>query len=54
MNEKIEELESKIDRQEQYARRNCILIYGITENKDEDTDQQAMDFINDNLDIKID
>ena len=54
MNEKIVELESKIDRQEQYARRNCILIYGITENKDENTDQQAMDFINDNLDIKID
>ena len=44
----------KIDQQEVYARRNCILIHGIAENKEENTDQQAMDFINDNLDIKID
>ena len=39
---------------EQYSRRHCILIHGIAENKDENTDQQAIDFINDNLDIKID
>ena len=55
MNERIEELERKIDRQEQYSRRqNCILIHGIAENKEENTDQEAIDFINDNLDIKID
>ena len=54
MNERTEELENKIDRQEQYFRRNCILIHGIAENKEENTDQQAIDFINDNLDIKID
>ena len=54
MNERIEELENKIDRQEQYSKRNCILIHGIAENKEENTDQQAIDFINDNLDIKID
>ena len=41
MNEKIEELESKIDFQKQYWRRNCILIYGITKNKEENTDQQV-------------
>ena len=54
MNERIEELESKIDRQEQYSRRNYVLIHGIAENKEENTEQQAIDFINDNLDIKID
>ena len=54
MNERIEELENKIDRQEQYSRQNFILIRGITENKEGNTDQQAVDFINDNLDIKID
>ena len=54
MNERIEELESKIDRQEQYSRRNCILIHGIAENNEENKDQQAIDFINDNLDIKVD
>ena len=53
MNEEIEELENKIDHQEQYSRWNCILIHGIAENKEENTDQQAIDFINDNLDIKI-
>ena len=54
MNEKIEELENKIDLQEQHSKRNCILIHGIAENKEENTDQQAIDFIIDNLYIKID
>ena len=54
MNKRIEELENKIDRQEQYSRRNCILIHGITENKEENIDQQGIDFINENVDIKID
>ena len=45
---------NKIDRQEQYSRRNCILIHGIAENKEENTNQQAMDFIIDILDVKID
>ena len=53
MNERFEELENKIDRQEQYSRRDCILIHEIAENKEENTDQQAIDFINENLDIKI-
>ena len=44
----------KIDRQEQYSRRSFILIHGIAENKEENTDQQVIDFINENLDIKID
>ena len=48
MNETTEELQSKIDRQEQYSRENCVLIHGIAENKEEITDQQAIDFINDN------
>ena len=54
MNKRIEELKNKTDCQEQYSRRNCILIHGIAENKEENTDQQARDFINENLDIKID
>ena len=54
MNERIEELENKTDRQEQYFRQNCILIHGIADNKEENTGQQAIAFINENLDIKID
>ena len=51
---KINELENKIDRQEQYSRQNCVLIHGIAENKEKNTDQQAIDFINENVDIKTD
>ena len=54
MNKIIKELENKIDRQEQYSRQHCVLIHGIAENKEENTDQQAIDFIIDNLDTKID
>ena len=54
INKRIEELENKTDCQEQCSRRNCILIHGIAENKEENTDQEAIDFINDNLHIKID
>ena len=54
MNERLEGLENKIDRQQQYSRRNCILIHEIAKNKEENTDQQATDFINEKLDIKID
>ena len=49
----MEEIENKTDLQEQYSRRNCILIHGIAENKEENTDHKAIDFINDRLDIKI-
>ena len=49
MNKRIKELENEIDRQEKYSRRNCILIHWIAENKQENTDQRAIDFLNDNL-----
>ena len=39
MSERMEEIENKIDLQEQYSRRNCILIHEIAENKEENTDQ---------------
>ena len=50
MNERTEKPESKIDRQEWYSKRNCM----IAENKEEKIDQLAVDFIIDNLDIKTD
>ena len=34
---KIEDLEKKMERQEQYSRRNCILIQGLKEEKNEST-----------------
>ena len=50
----MKELDSKIYHQEEYLRRNFILIHVIAENKEKDAYQQTLDFINDNLDIKID
>ena len=50
----MKELDSKIYHQEEYLRRNFILIHMIAENKEKDAYQQTLDFINDNLDIKID
>ena len=49
----MKELDSKIYHQEEYLRRSFILIHVIVQNKEKDAYQQTLDFINDNLDIKI-
>ena len=38
----IEVLKNFLDLQQQYSRRNCVLIHGIPEQKGEDTDEQAL------------
>ena len=37
-NMKVENLEKKMDRQEQYSRRHCNLIHGLKKDKKESTD----------------
>ena len=32
LNRKIEHIEARVDRQEQYARWNCLLLHGIKKN----------------------
>ena len=51
----MENLEVKIDKQEQYSRRNGLLIYDISENKDEDTDYLVTKTLKSdmNIDMKI-
>ena len=44
INERFEELERKDDRQEQCSWRSCILMHAVAENKEENTDQQAINF----------
>ena len=46
MNEKIEKLERIVDRQEQYSRRNCLLLYGIAEGERENTDELVLETLN--------
>ena len=42
MSNEIEVLKNSLDRQQQYSRRNCVLIHGIPEQKGEDKDEQAL------------
>ena len=52
-NEK-KDLEQIIDSQEQYSRRNCILIHGVKEEQNEDTDNVVVKLIKDNLEEDVD
>ena len=49
----VKNLEKKADDQEQYSRRNCLLIHGLTETKTEDTDEMVLDVINNKLNIEM-
>ena len=40
---KVDDITAETDRKEPYSRRNCLLIYGIPENKNENTDVLAME-----------
>ena len=42
---KVEDLEKKMERQEQYSMRNCILIHGLKEEKSESTDDKSFEII---------
>ena len=50
---KIEKLEKLQDQQEQYSRRNCLLIHGIAEEKEEITDEVIINTLNEKLDLDI-
>ena len=42
-----------VDEQEQYSRRNCLLIHGVEENRNGNTDTSSIDIINEHLGIDI-
>ena len=48
---RVETLEKESNDQEQYLRRNCILVHGLEENKDKITDDLVASFIKDKMDI---
>ena len=49
MSNEIEVLKNSLDQQQQYSRRNCVLIHGIPEEKGEDTDEQVLKIIREEL-----
>ena len=53
MTEKVNKLSSLVDRQEQYSRRNCILIHGVKENQNEDTDEVVVNKVKSEMDLEI-
>lgn len=53
LNVKVSELKSAVEKQEQYSRRNCLLLHGINENKDEDTDKISLNTLNENLQLEL-
>ena len=42
-----------MDQQEQYSRRNCLLIHGITEGNQENTDDLALEVFRGKLDFEL-
>ena len=46
-------MSSLVDRQDQYSRRNCILIRGIKENQNEDTDEVVVYKMKNEMELEI-
>ena len=53
MTERSKVLEESIDQQGQYSRRNCLLIHGVEENSNEDTDKLVLNIVNNDLEIDL-
>ena len=53
MTEKVDKLSSLVNRQEHYSKRNCILIYGLKENQNQDTDEVVVNKIKSEMDLEI-
>ena len=53
MSTKIEKLEKLQDKQEQYSKRNCLLMHGNGEGKEEITDAVIISTLNEKLDLDI-
>ena len=46
MAQRIDKLENLVDRQEQYSRRNCLLVHEIAETNKENTDGLVLKTLN--------
>ena len=53
MDKKIDDLNRVIDRHGQCSRRNCILVHGVKESENEDTDVVVMETLNELLQEKL-
>ena len=53
LKERIDLLEKKSDDSEQYSRRNCLLVHGVEEQEQENTDNIVLSVIKEHLDIEL-
>ena len=53
LTEKNKSLTSDVDELEQYSRRNCLLLHGVQENENENTDDIVLKTMSEELDIEI-
>ena len=53
MTERTKDLEESADQEGQYSRRNCLLIHGVEENSNEDTDKLVLNIISNDLEIDL-
>ena len=53
LNEKLNGITEHVDRKEQYSRRNCLLIHGVTEGNQENTDALALEIFREKLHIEL-
>ena len=47
------QVDKTLDRQEQYSRRNCLLVHGVEEKNNEDTDQEIINIVKNDLGEEI-
>ena len=53
LKKRLDETDQQLDRQEQYSRRNCLLVHGINELDNEDTDNLVIKNIKDLMNEEI-
>lgn len=51
MTKRTKDLEESIDQQGQYSRRNCVIINGMEENSNDETDKLVLNITNNDLEI---
>ena len=53
MSKGVDSLSGQVGKQEQYSRRNCLLLHGIPDNKNEKTEDLYLATINEHLELSI-
>ena len=53
LNQRINEMEIQVDDQEQRSRNGCLLIHGVEEQDDDNTDNIALEIINKDLEVEL-